>query len=518
MVLVLPALLLFAGAALIGLFRRASGFALWAIALGSVFLGWLALLLSSSGQAGPLDISVWRPEPLFSAELVLRLSRPQWDVVYAAMTLLMALILTAPARDAQDGAADWAILLVYGSLSLLAVMAGNLLTLSLLLIVLDIGAFIYIFRRTDADRGGQQAILKLGVESIGVLFLLTAGLVATLQRGGGQLTAREAMALDVMLALGIGLRIGLIPLPLGLPAQAAERRGIGALMRLMPAAILMVQIGVQWPNGAAESLRGWLILAGGLAAVGGGVSWAFAPEALGARAQMVACTAGLALVAGATSPETAFVMSATAVLLLFAGGMASVAEVHTPFHRVWPPLLAAVCLGLPLTPSGVLLLGLPWSAGGVVLSAAVGVGLGLLASGVALITLLPETPWRRAEGYARLLFGFGLALLSVAAIGYGLRQGLDVSAAQGIGLAASIATIAAVVLIRRRRLQAGVRRAERIVGWLDFAPLIRGVWRVYRGVLGLAGGVGYALEGEGAFLWVLALVALVAALLAGIAR
>jgi hypothetical protein len=519
LVFILPVLLLLAGAALTGLFRRASSFYLWAITVASAFLAWLSLLLSSSGKAGLLDVSVWRPEPLFSAELVLGLGRTQWDVVYAAMTLLMALVLTAPARDGGERAADWALFLVYGSLSLLAMMAGNLLTLSLLLIVLDISAFVYVLRSTDAARGGQQAILKLAVESIGVLLLLTAGLVATLERGGGRLTTREAMALDLMLALGVVMRLGLIPLPLGLPPRAAARRGIGALMRLMPPAILMVQLGMNWPDGAAGSLRGWLILVGAIAALTAGVAWAFSPAALGARAQLVACAAGLALIAGGSAAEIAPMMSALAVLLMLAGGMASVADMHTPFHRLWPALLAVTCLGLPLTPSGGLLRDLPSAGGGAsVLGGIVGIGLGLLSAGVAMISLMPEAPWKRAEGYSRLLFGAGLALFPVAAIGYGLRQGVEISAATGIGLGASLVTILLVVLIRRRRLEAGIRRAERIVGWLDVSPLVRGAWRLYQEVLGIAGGVGYALEGEGAFLWVMALAALAAALLAGAGR
>jgi hypothetical protein len=378
LILILPLLVLLAGAATIGLFRRTTSFNLWVIALATVFFGWLCLLLSSNGQAGPLNISVWRPEPLFSAELVLGLGRAQWGVAYAAMTLLMALVLTAPARDGGERAADWAILLVYAALSLLAMMAGNLLTLSLLLIVLDIGAFVYVLRRADTARGGQQAILKLGVESIGVLLLLTAGLVATLERGEGGLTTREAMSLDLLLALGVVLRIGLIPLPLGLPAQAAARRGIGALLRLMPPAILMVQIGMQWPEGAAESLRGWLTLIGGIAALTAGIAWAFAPAALGARAQLVACAAGLALVASGSMAAIAPAVSAIAVLMMLAGGMASVAEVHTPFHRLWPAVLGVTCLGLPLTPGGALLQQLPADGSRWILSGVVGLGLGLL--------------------------------------------------------------------------------------------------------------------------------------------
>ncbi len=518
MILVLPVLLLLAGAALIGLFRRTSGFYLWSITLASAFLAWLSLLLSSNWQAGLLEVSVWRPEALFSAELVLGLGRTQWDVLYGAMTVLIALVLTAPARDGGERAADWAIFLVYASLSLLAMMAGNLLTLSLLLILLDIIAFVYVLRRTDAARGGQQAILKLGVESLGVLLLLTAGLVATLGRGGGQLTGREAMALELMLALGVVLRIGLIPLPLGLSPQAAARRGIGALMRLMPPAILMIQLGVQWPDAAGGSLRGWLILVGGIAALTAGLVWAFSPAALEARAHLVACAGGLALIAGGSVIDIEPAVSAVAVLMLLAGGMASVAQVHTPFHRLWPALLGVTCLGLPLTPSGALLRDLPSGGVGLVLSGIVGLSMGLFAAGVAFMSLLAETPWKRAEGYSRLLFGVGLALFPVAAIGYGLRQGVEISPAMGIGLGTSLVTVALVTVIRRRRLEAGIRRAERIVGWLDASPLARGAWRLYRGILGIAGGVGYALEGEGAFLWVLALVALAAALLTGVVR
>ena len=515
MILVLPVLLLLAGAAMIGLLRRTSGFYLWVVALASIFLGWLSLLLNSGGQAGPIDLSVWRPEPLFSAELVLGLGTTQWSVVYAAMTLLMALVLTAPARDGKEHATDWAILLVYGAFSLLAMMAGNLLTLSLLLIMLDVGAFVFILPRAQADRSGQQAILKLGVESVGVLLLLTAGLVATLGQGGRDVSLREARAIDLVFALGVILRIGIAPLPLGLPAASAPRRGIGALMRLLPPAIIMLQVGNQWPAGVAAPLQGWIVVIGAITALAAGVAWAFKLVPLEARAQLVACAAGLALVATSTGANTAQGMSAIAVLMMFAGGMASVAEVHTPFHRIWPAMLAVTCLGLPLTPAGSFLRGFPTGGSGLLVAGVAGIGLGLLAAGVGLMTLMAGTPWMRSEGYSRLLFGVGLALFPIAAVGYGLRLGFDVSVTGAIGLGASLATAAIVIVVRRRRLEAGIRRVERIVGWLDAEPLLRGALRLYRDVLGIAGGVGYAIEGEGTFLWVMALAAVAAALLAG---
>lgn len=516
MILLLPVLLLLAGAALVGAFRRASSFSLWLMVLGSVFLGWLALLLGSGGRAGTLDVSVWRPERLFSAELVLQLGSAQWEVLYAAATLLIVLVLTAPARDGEERPSEWALFLVYSSLSLLAMMAGNLLTLSLLLIVLDITCFVFVLQRTGEGPGGQQAIVKLGVESVGVLLLLTAGLIGTLERGEGHFAGGETAALALMLALGVGLRIELEPLPLGLPPDSASRRSIGALMRLMPPAILLVQLGLQWPAGFVAAYQGWLIALGAVAAGSAGLAWAFAVRALDARAALVACAAGLGLLAsGGVSQGLNAAMSAVAVLLLLAGGLASVAEVHTPFHRIWPAALAIASLGFPLTPAGAVLRPLGEGEANWLLGIAIGLGLGLLAAGLGQMTAIQETPWRRAEGYSRLLYGVGLALCPVAAVGFGLRQGLEISVPALLGLGASLVSASLAILVRRMRPEAGLLRARRFVGWLDASPLVRALWSLYGGLLAMARGVGTTLEGEGAFLWVMALVAFVAALLAG---
>lgn len=517
MILLLPVLLLLAGTVLLGLFRRSSGFYLWLIALGCVFIAWLSLLLSSAGQAEPLDLSAWRPEPLFSAELVLRLGRSAWDAVYAGMALLMSIVLTAPARDEGGRATDWAIFLAYASIGLLAMMAGNLLTLSLLLIVLDIGTLVFVLRRTDTAAGGQQAVLRLGVESIGVLFLLTAGLVSTLGRGGGELTEREVAALSILLALGAILRLGVIPLPMGLPGDAPFRRSTGALMRLLPPAILIVQLGPLWSANGPAALRGGLIVIGATAVLASGVAWGFASDALDGRAYLVACIAGLTLLLGGAAPGASAPMSALAVLLMLGGGLASVAELHTPFHRIWPALLGVMFLGLPVTPSGALLQGVAAGDGSPLAMGLLGIGLGLLGAGFAAMSLKPVTRWKRTEGYSRLLFGVGLGLFSAAGLGYGLRQDVAFSATTAAGTFAALATAAIVLLVRRRRGEGEVRRVERLVGWLNASPLAHGVWRLYQGLLGVAASVGYALEGEGAFLWVLALVALAAALLAGAA-
>jgi hypothetical protein len=514
--LLLPPLCLLAGTTLVGLFRRSREFYLWVIVFGSVFLSWLAILLGSGGAAGALGLSVWRPEALFSAALNLQLRPAQQEVVFAAVTVLLVVVLTAPARGGAVGAAEWAVMLTYALFALLGMMAGNLLTLGLLLILLDIGAFVLILQQAGGGSGSRQAVVRLGVDSIGVLLILTAGLLATVEAAGGDLTSGQAAALDAMLIFGAALRLGILPLPLGLPPEAAARRSIGTLMRLYPPAIILVQLSSQVDGGVATPLRPWLIVFGVVAIALAGIQWAFHGRSLDARAYLVAATAGLALlIGGGVEQQRETALIAAGVLVLLTGASVSVAAVHTPFHRLWPAAAALAVVGLPLTPGGVLLQAVAGEGVAFALAMAAGAALGLMTTGVAWMIRMPQAPWLRAEGYARLLFGFGLALCPLAALGFGIRQGVQVHPAAVLGLGVSMA-VAGVGTALRRRLPGGTMvRARRLVSWLDIAAALGALWAAYGWLLGLARSIGYALEGEGAFLWVIGLIAFVAALVVG---
>jgi hypothetical protein len=136
-------------------------------------------------------------------------------------------------------------------------------------------------------------------------------------------------------------------------------------------------------------------------------------------------------------------------------------------------------------------------------------------TGMARLALRAEEPWPAGETLVKTLYGLGLALPSLALAGYGIliRQAPSVP---GIGGLLVVVMGLGFGWWRRDRLEARrVQRWTRLVAWLDPTPLYAGVWRLYRATMAAVRGIGEALEGEGAFLWVLVALLAVALVLQG---
>jgi hypothetical protein len=139
----------------------------------------------------------------------------------------------------------------------------------------------------------------------------------------------------------------------------------------------------------------------------------------------------------------------------------------------------------------------------------------LVIGGVAREALRAVEPWPAGETMAKSLYGLGLALPPLALAGYGILLGQSPTLP---GIAGSLAVVLGLAYgwWRRDRLETRrVQRWTRLLSWLDPAPLYAGVWRVYRATMAAVRGVGEAVEGEGAFLWVLVALLAVALVLQG---
>ena len=200
--------------------------------------------------------------------------------------------------------------------------------------------------------------------------------------------------------------------------------------------------------------------------------------------------------------------------------VASLTELRTPWHRLWPLLTC------------VLLIGLPWTAGGVMMAGIVPARLNLLSgfgavfglvsmvftvTGLARLALRPEEPWPKGETLVKTLYGLGLALPGLALAGYGflIRQAPTVT---GIGGLLVVVLGLGFGWWRRDRL-AGAPSSNAGDATCGMAGAQRrwyaAVRRLYRATMAAVRGVGQALEGEGAFLWVLVALLAVALVLQG---
>jgi hypothetical protein len=318
----------------------------------------------------------------------------------------------------------------------------------------------------------------------------------------------------VLLAGAVLLRLGLLPLHFSLSPLFQVRRGMRTLLRLMPPAVGLAAAARAFSGGMPAEALPWLRVAGSLGIVAGGLRWGLQRDVVQARPFLVMGVSGLGvLVASLVPARSGEILAASGVLILLAGTVASLNEAHTPIHRVWPLAAALVLAGMPWTPGGILAGALaPLGAGvGRILWSAFGVlGMALLAAGMARVSSIPLVPWPSGETLVKSVYGLGLALPVLVAVGVGASWPGATTISGGM-TAAGVMVLMAAGWAAGRRVRAGEgERWSRFVAWLDPNPLYGLLWGTLRGVLGAIRGIGEATEGEGAVLWMMVVVVLVA--------
>lgn len=143
------------------------------------------------------------------------------------------------------------------------------------------------------------------------------------------------------------------------------------------------------------------------------------------------------------------------------------------------------------------------------------VALVLTCAGLLRLSARPIEPWPAGETLVKTLYGLGLALPGIALAGYGMLLAQPPTLP---GIAGLLVVVLGVAYGRSRRDRTGTRQIQRwsrLVAWLDPVPLYAAAWKAYRAAMNLIRRVGEAVEGEGAFLWVLVALLAVALVMRG---
>lgn len=511
---ILPVLLPLLGALAMLLVRRRPERVWWAVATLTALLNWLVVLGLGAALPAAARLAVWRPETLFASRIELMLEPISWRFTYAAATLLLAVQLTSAARPGEATAFGRAAALAYAGLATAALLPGNLLTVAMSWALIDLARFIVQMVALPTGSAGRDLVWRLAVDMVGVLLVVGAALADRLAGGEADLLeATPATGAIVVLCAAALFRLGLLPPHFNLPAPPGLRRGAGTLLRLLPPASALVVIARALHDGAPESVIPWLRAAGAVGVLIGGARWALKRDAIEGRRFLVLGISGLAMMAAGQRAETAAdAVAAAGVLLLLIGGLVSLIELHSPSHRVWPVLGGVMLAGLPLSAGGVLASAFgdgltdPLGVGMAVVG---GAGLAALGLGVTREALRPLSPWPTGESLVRTAYGLGLALPALVAVGLGMWapgaatwRGLTV-----FGLSALVS--AAALLWARRSARRRLERARRMAEMLDPGPLYRAAWRVFGQAVRATRALTALFEGEAAMLWAYVIVLLV---------
>jgi hypothetical protein len=456
-----------------------------------------------------IAMPVWKPEELFPASPSLYLDSQSWALVMVLATLGLAVILTEVGRAAELDWSAWAGGLALAGLGMLAVLAGNPLTLLLAWTLLDLVELLIMLRAISQSAVRERVVLAFSVRVGGSLLVVLAALVAQAWRVVLGFEAIPVQA-GIFLVLGAGLRLGVLPLQVPLLEEAGLRRGLGTLLRLVPVTatlILLARLGVV---GLEPQLESYVLAVAGFSALYGGAAWLRAGNELEGRPFWILGMAALALGAAVRGQQAASM--AWGLALVWGGSTLFLASTR----RVWMAPLGALGLlgltGLPYTPT--------WAGGGLYASRfnpLLGLfllGQILLVLGFARHALRLTPPLADAERWVRFIYPLGLALLvGTAWVMGGMGKA---GSGQTPWLPGVITLTGILVGVAAHRLGwMGVRAPRWVEGFLvrllaffSFNWLYRVLWGLYHTLRKVAGFLSAVLEGEGGILWALLLLVL----------
>jgi hypothetical protein len=477
-------------------------------------LTWVVCLVLSTSVGSSTSLSVWRPEDLFASRLQLTFDATGWQLTYAAVTVYLSLALTQAARPGTTTIGTRVILPLYAGLGVAAMLAGNLLTVAITWATLDLLTFIFLMSATTDEDAIPGIITRLSMDGLSVITVLAA---AAASWGSGK--ANTAFG-EISTPLSAGLiafagliRLGMFPLHFSLPKVPRARRGLGTMIRLMPPAIVLAVLARQFASGFPGELVPWLSVAGAIGAVVGGSRWALSEDPMQGRPFFVLAIASTGVLAAGLDPGgTGEILANTGTMILLVGCAFSLAEIHSPAHRIWPIAAAVIVLGAPLTLGGVLTGALAVGIAGIgtaVLAVLGGIGLAAVGIGVISGATSPQTNWPIGESLVRIVYGLGISLPVLVAIGMGLqlpeaRSMIGGLFFLGVGIAAVLGRFALRGLPHRYR-----ELGRRAMARLDPGSLYRGASTAYVGVLRFVRSVAAPLEGQGGMLWLLVVLILV---------
>ncbi len=503
--------LFFLGLALTALrwFRPAFGYT-WLLAAAGALLVWSSVLLWQIRLPLVFQLPHWEPAHLFLENLSFSADALTWPYAFSIASLLLAVILTAPARATFPDVLSWAASFVLAGLGLLAVLADNPLSLLMVWAAIDLAELIAQLRSASGLATSEKVVNAFASRIAGIGMLLWASMVSI--SVGKVMNFQDAPPqAGLYLLLAAGLRLGVFPLHLPYAPEAAIRRGFGSMLRLVSAASSLILLARIPSVSVLSRLTPFLLFLTTVAALYAGWMWLRFPDSINSRPYWVIGLTALAA-ASALRAQPVGAVAWGCALILAGGALFLASAYHLWLKRaLWIGLWGISALPLTLTASG-------WESN-VRLSgsatAILPIGLLLLGAHAFLLAgyyrhimrLSTQIHLDTLDRPARLMYpvGIGVLLLTLALLGFwGWRGAFQVGSWLSALISVSLAGVI-LWLLPRLSLLAPARvhwvRPPSAGGWMDWLfGLLRGLYRVLgrfsRALLSI-------LEGEGGILWAL---------------
>jgi hypothetical protein len=480
----------------------------WSIAALGAILALAGAILWQIRFPAAVKLLPWQPLSVFDYTPLWLADSVSWPYALAVTALTAAVILTSVVRN-ENLPFLWAGTLLLAAIGILAIAAGDPVTLVLVWAVFDLAELAVMTGSIEGESRAQNAILAYAVRVTGMGFVI----LAVVMNAAARLpTGFEALSRDagLLLLIGAGLRLGVLPLRLPYRGETVLRRGFGTTLRLVSAAASLSVIGRIPPAVLDSPLTPFLLAATCIPALYGGWMWLRASDELVGRPFWVLGLASLSVAAALRGSPTGSV--GWGVALVAGGGLLFLYSARQR-NLLWllaPGLWALSALPFSVSASAwlggasswlFLLAGLPAQA--------------LLMAGFVRHALHPgETSFESQERWSKALYPLGLFLLAGAAILPGLWGWAGARTIGPWGLALTAIGLSGAFFLLAVKITA--RASPVVTQWGDVIRLgwlYRSAGAVFRFLQNLAGLITFALEGDGGILWSLLLMVLILTLL-----
>lgn len=323
MFILITTLLLFATAlmlVLLHIIRPEYRFA-WLTAVGIVFLAWISVLFWLPQLPLSTTLPSWKPTDLFSTPIVFTADPLSWPFALSLVTLAIAILLTASAREGFPDYYGWAVSLTLCGLGLLAVTARNPLTLVLVWAGLDLAEVVTMLSAVKERGPSERTVIAFSVRAAGIVLVLLAQVIGSIGGKPVDFVSMPPQA-GLLLLAAAGLRLGVLPVHLPYNSESSLRRGLGTMLRLVSAAASLVLL-AHIPSGSlASPLTPLLLVLSAIAALFGSWMWLRAPDELTGRPYWIIGLASLAMASalhgnpsGAASWGVALILAGSTLFL-----------------------------------------------------------------------------------------------------------------------------------------------------------------------------------------------------------
>jgi len=475
----------------------------WLLTAGSTLISWISVLSWQFRLPLSFQLPGWEPANLFLEALSFTADSLTWPFAFSVITLVFAVILTAPARENYPAPIPWAVTLVLGSFGLLAVLANNPLSLLMVWAAIDLTELIAQLRSVEGPQPSEKVVTAFAARVAGIGALLWASMVSISTRSPMNFQDAPTQA-GLYLLLAAGLRLGVLPLHLPYASESAIRRGFGSALRLISAASSLILL-ARIPTASVYSVfTPFLLSLTALAAIYGGWMWLRSPNELTGRPFWLIGVTSLAM-AAALRGNSLGAASWGCALLLSGGALFLSSAHHTWLSRA----LLLGMWGITALPFSISAIGWEsnspsfWPVWPLLLLAQA-----LLLAGYLRHARRPSlrTNFESLDPAALYIYPLGIGNLLATALLLGF-WGWEGALQVGALLPALIGTLLGIVftwLAPRLRVLTPIR-----VHWIQPATsfwtdwFFRGLWNLFRLIGRLSNSFSTVLEGDGGLMWTL---------------